>query len=1062
MDINSTRVISMIHFTLLSLFIFFFVFTGSIFLILQQGIGWQTFDWGAIQGKALYINCHNGIRLTIDELHVYKSNTLAEKKPFDPRDLSKALSKMAPLLPFLRDIDIENIHYNGSILSLRYTPESGLLVHAEGAHYRLDANVSLDEKALYLSSLSLEYFDTLHVTGSALFDLNTSAFYGTIETIVANADHFSTYMRSDSESVAFRLESDTHLTTLPQIVALLPLHPLSKPWMSDYIKSGDITLHPLTGTYRFAPPHGLLQSIDAYASVTDAAYEFARGFKPATAKKVDVRFRKGKLEIEPHESAFYDNRGDNTDVAIDFNPEHPLLQVHIDTSARLDDDIVRLIRHYGIDLPLKQRSGSTRADLTLSVDLETEQTTASGTFAVSDAAVLFHREPLFVHTGSVILKNNDVLLKDMNASYRERVHGILNAAFNPAKGTGLFKADITEIRPFGDASLQLQTNPLHVSYEMVPKTLDRLKIPASIWQYQHHLLHVDAIDTDFDYHRLRTHIPPTAVIVDNTSLLHASSTLDLRAMQITTLLDLHSVDLDGFRLDQNALALQIGYDRNLTVSTPFKSQWRYKGTPFEIGALGMALKDDNLTIDPLFLGIDQQFSTTLTGFYSLPSRSGHLLLDALSINNNKIGALLHNQKEAELEFRIEAQQVSVALPSLDFTFKSLPQGWEMQLPKLSQMARNSPLMQEYNITQGSLTLGSKTDSDALYFHGNVDYAYPILVQDDTPQTHYRFEGRFEDNRTRMRINNAVTLEVGDDVSIFAQNAGLNVMAFVDFLKDHTSAQRSTSTTVTLDANQSYLYFTPQRRALADTIHISSDSSEIFGSLIYKKGGAGLEMRNGQFYLYGQHFNDTFMNHLLAFSTYKGGQFSFAVKGTLESFKGVARIDKSRLKEYVVFNNVLAFINTIPALASFSLPGYAKAGIPIKEAYAAFEYKDAIMHFDAVKFDSDEMDFYGKGIADYPNNRIDMELSIKTQLGSNVSQLPVVGYILVGDDGTAMTTVNIKGPLQNPEVSTGMAKDIVIAPFNILKRAVTYPFHLIDTLTHDQNETQIDPTRYVEP
>ena len=51
-----------------------------------------------------------------------------------------------------------------------------------------------------------------------------------------------------------------------------------------------------------------------------------------------------------------------------------------------------------------------------------------------------------------------------------------------------------------------------------------------------------------------------------------------------------------------------------------------------------------------------------------------------------------------------------------------------------------------------------------------------------------------------------------------------------------------------------------------------------------------------------------------------------------------------------------------------------------------------MHFDAVKFDSDEMDFYGQGVADYPHNTIDMELSIKTQLGSNVSQLPRNNFV----------------------------------------------------------------------
>jgi len=48
-----------------------------------------------------------------------------------------------------------------------------------------------------------------------------------------------------------------------------------------------------------------------------------------------------------------------------------------------------------------------------------------------------------------------------------------------------------------------------------------------------------------------------------------------------------------------------------------------------------------------------------------------------------------------------------------------------------------------------------------------------------------------------------------------------------------------------------------------------------------------------------------------------------------------------------------------------------------------------------------------------------------------------------------------------KVQSALAKDIIIAPFNILKRAITYPFHLYKTLSEDDNTTQIDPNHFVE-
>ena len=90
--------------------------------------------------------------------------------------------------------------------------------------------------------------------------------------------------------------------------------------------------------------------------------------------------------------------------------------------------------------------------------------------------------------------------------------------------------------------------------------------------------------------------------------------------------------------------------------------------------------------------------------------------------------------------------------------------------------------------------------------------------------------------------------------------------------------------------------------------------------------------------------------------------------------------------------------------------------------------------------------------DYFNNAINLKLNLKTDFGSNVSNLPVVGYILIGDDGTAATSFKISGALDNPKVESALAKDIIVSPFNILFRTITYPFHVLDSLVEDNNQT----------
>jgi len=70
----------------------------------------------------------------------------------------------------------------------------------------------------------------------------------------------------------------------------------------------------------------------------------------------------------------------------------------------------------------------------------------------------------------------------------------------------------------------------------------------------------------------------------------------------------------------------------------------------------------------------------------------------------------------------------------------------------------------------------------------------------------------------------------------------------------------------------------------------------------------------------------------------------------------------------------------------------------------------------------------------------MDMNLKTDLGSSVSKIPVVGYILMGEDSVS-TSLTLNGKLDNPKVNTRVAKDIAIAPWNILKRTFTYPMKL---------------------
>ena len=215
-------------------------------------------------------------------------------------------------------------------------------------------------------------------------------------------------------------------------------------------------------------------------------------------------------------------------------------------------------------------------------------------------------------------------------------------------------------------------------------------------------------------------------------------------------------------------------------------------------------------------------------------------------------------------------------------------------------------------------------------------------------------------------------------------------------------------------------------------------------LRHKKGKAQFNLKkNGIFYLYGSAFDDLFMEKLFATSKFVGGALSFDFDGKYNDFSGIVEIQSTTLKEYKLLNNVFAFINTVPSLMTFKLPDYSKDGLKVNSMYAGFTSKNRVYTLTDIALDSKEIKIYGRGILDLNTENIDLDLNLKTDLGSQMSQIPIVGYILF-DKKSVATSLKVTGNMYDPSVNTTIAHDIAVAPLNIIKRTLLLPMELFSS------------------
>jgi len=193
--------------------------------------------------------------------------------------------------------------------------------------------------------------------------------------------------------------------------------------------------------------------------------------------------------------------------------------------------------------------------------------------------------------------------------------------------------------------------------------------------------------------------------------------------------------------------------------------------------------------------------------------------------------------------------------------------------------------------------------------------------------------------------------------------------------------------------------------------------------------------------------DKVLHPLIDFNGLHNGRYSLKSSGNPKgTMKGEVIVEGGVMKDFKAYNNTLAFINTIPALASLQNPGYSSKGFTIQEAVSEYRMvKRDLIIFDSIYIKGTSATIVGKGVIDLKKKIIRMDLAIRTarELGKVVGNVPLLGYILMGEDKSMTIGLKIRGTLDDPKVSTSAGKEILRLPLDLLKRTLESPAHLIN-------------------
>jgi len=190
----------------------------------------------------------------------------------------------------------------------------------------------------------------------------------------------------------------------------------------------------------------------------------------------------------------------------------------------------------------------------------------------------------------------------------------------------------------------------------------------------------------------------------------------------------------------------------------------------------------------------------------------------------------------------------------------------------------------------------------------------------------------------------------------------------------------------------------------------------------------------------------FINGLLGTKSFEGGKFRLKMLGeNSKNFKAEVRFFGTYLKDYIFYQRLLSFLNSVPSLLSFKTPDFNDKGFTVKNGKILLTRKGDVIEFLAIEMIGTSADIGGRGTIDLKSKKIniDLELKILKDASGIIDKIPLINQIILGKDRSLSTVIAIRGTTEKPEYSTQILQDALLSPLKIIRNVLQAPFLIFE-------------------
>jgi len=470
------------------------------------------------------------------------------------------------------------------------------------------------------------------------------------------------------------------------------------------------------------------------------------------------------------------------------------------------------------------------------------------------------------------------------------------------------------------------------------------------------------------------------------------------------------------------------------------------------------LKDNSIKEGNIALQIKDEKNINFEAFIkglNLPLQKNDTNIDSLEINGKiEDGKTKISSKDEDIKIEID-DKLNIYLQNLDVILEN-------------NKIETTNLKQEVIISLFNSKL--KMDTDIYYLenakifikNSGIDFEADVkdlnlpIKKNNNKIEKLSLVGTLKNHITSIETKNKdLILQLTEDsVFLYAEDYALHYSS-----TDSKKIENIKYKKIDIKGKNLIIFYDEVNKLLADEFVLRIRNDSKFVSLDYKQTSVTFrESKDKKIDIFSNNVSDEFINALIGKHIFDGGNLMFYASGYMNDLNGKLIIENSNVEGVTILNNLLLFIQTSPALINPLLAIPAVVGLATNSGFNLLAYNivDGTIEFNYNKDKElldikklitigNGIDFDGRGTVDLKNNIIDsnIKLIFFKDYSKLVGMVPVINYVLLGDNNRVETEVNLNGSLSDPDISTNLTKDTISVPMNIGKRILSFPSILFD-------------------